>query len=138
MASRVDAELEHCEVTSMADIVAPSLAGPCLADDLIAVREDGDPPVGVRETADGVEEVPIEVPKRKRAAALARNLLMPYDKSAALLLWGALGLVVILLLETIACMIVLGPGRDRRLLRLPPRRWSRSTPTTRSPTVPAA
>ena len=110
MAARVDAELEHCEVTSMADIVAPSLAGPCLADDLIAVREDRDPPVGVRETPDGVDEVPIEVPKRKRAAALARNLLMPYDKSAALLLWGALGLVVILVLETIACMAVLGQG----------------------------
>jgi voltage-gated potassium channel Kch len=110
MAARVDAELEHCEVTSMADIVAPSLAGPCLADDLIAIREDRDPPAGVRETPDGVEEVPIEVPKRKRAAALTRNLLMPYDKSAALLLWGALGLVVILVLETIACMAVLGQG----------------------------
>ena len=35
--------IEHCEVTSMADIVAPSLAGPCLGEDLAAVRE-GDPP----------------------------------------------------------------------------------------------
>ena len=33
---------------------------------------------------------------------------MPYDKSAALLLWGALGLLVVLVLETIACMAVLG------------------------------
>ncbi len=30
MAGQVDRDLEHCEVTSMADIVAPSLAGPCL------------------------------------------------------------------------------------------------------------
>ena len=57
MAAQVDRELEHCEVTSMADIVAPSLAGPCLGDDLIAVREDRDPPAGLRETDDGVEEV---------------------------------------------------------------------------------
>jgi voltage-gated potassium channel Kch len=110
MAAQIARDVEHCEVTSMADIVAPSLAGPCLADDLIAVREDPDPPVGVREAGDGVEEVPIEVPDRKRAAALARALFTPYDKSAALLLWGALGLVAILVVETIACMAVLGQG----------------------------
>ena len=108
MAGHVERDVEHCEVTSMADIVAPSLAGPCLADDLIAVRDDADPPVGIREAADGVEEVPIEVPDRRRAAALGRALFTPYDKSAALLLWGALGLVVVLVLETIACMAVLG------------------------------
>jgi Trk K+ transport system NAD-binding subunit len=105
MAGQVDRELEHCEVTSMADVVAPSLAGPCLGDDLVAVRDDRDPPVGLLETG---EEVPIEVPDRRRASALASAVFAPYDKSAALLLWGALGLVVILLLETIACMAVLG------------------------------
>jgi hypothetical protein len=108
MAGQVAEGIEHCEVTSMADIVAPSLAGPCLNDELLAVREDADPPVGIREAGDGVREVPIEVPDRKHAAALVSAVLMPYDKSAALLLWGALGLVVILLLETIACMAVLG------------------------------
>jgi voltage-gated potassium channel Kch len=110
MALRVDRELEYCEVTSMADVVAPSLAGPCLGDDLTAVREDRDPPVGLRETSDGVEEVPIDVPDRRRAAVLAAAVFAPYDKSAALLLWGALGLVVILILETVACMAVLGQG----------------------------
>jgi voltage-gated potassium channel Kch len=110
MARQVARDVEHCEITSMADIVAPSLAGPCLGDDLIAIREDADPPVGVRETDDGVEEVPIEVPDRRRLSSLAQALFMPFDKSAALLLWGALGLVVVLLLETIACMAVLGQG----------------------------
>ena len=103
MAAQVDRELEHCEVTSMADIVAPSLAGPCLGDDLIAVREE--PPVGIVESG---EEVPIEVPDRRRVSSLAAAVFAPYDKSAALLLWGALGLVVILILETAACMAVLG------------------------------
>ena len=110
MAAQVTAEIEHCEVTSMADIVAPSLAGPCLGEDLIAIREDADPPVGIREKGDDVEEVPIEVPDRRRLASLAQAIVMPYDKSAALLLWGALGLVVILLLETAATMAVLGQG----------------------------
>jgi Trk K+ transport system NAD-binding subunit len=107
MAAQIDRELEHCEVTSMADIVAPSIAGPCLGDELIAVREDRDPPVGLLETA---EEVPIEVPDRRRFSSLAAAVFAPYDKSAALLLWGALGLVVVLILETIACMAVLGQG----------------------------
>jgi TrkA-N domain len=108
MAAQVERSIDHCEVTSMADIVAPSLAGPCLGD-LAAVRE-GDPPRGIRETDDGIEEVPLDVPSQRRASSLARALLTPYDKSAALLLWGALGLVVILLLETVACMAVLGQG----------------------------
>jgi len=108
MAAEVERSIAHCEVTSMADIVAPSLAGPCLGD-LAAIRE-GDPPRGIRETDDGIEEVPLELPSPRRASSLARALLTPYDKSAALLLWGALGLVVILLLETVACMAVLGQG----------------------------
>ncbi len=110
MAGQVDRDLEYCEVTSMADIVAPSLAGPCLSEDLTAIREDADPPVGIRESNGGVEEVPIEVPDQRRAAALASAVFAPYDKSAALLLWGALGLIVILVLETIACMAVLEQG----------------------------
>jgi Trk K+ transport system NAD-binding subunit len=105
MAAQIDRDLEHCEVTSMADIVAPSLAGPCLGDDLIAIREDRDPPVGVVESG---EEEPIEVPDRRRMSSLAAAVFAPYDKSAALLLWGALGLVVVLVLETVACMAVLG------------------------------
>lgn len=103
MAAQVDRDVEHCEVTSMADVVAPSLAGPCLGDDLIAIREE--PLVGIAESG---EEVSIDVPDRRRASALVSAVFAPYDKSAALLLWGALGLVVILILETVACMAVLG------------------------------
>jgi hypothetical protein len=111
MAGQVDRDLEHCEVTSMAEIVAPSLAGPCLGEDLVAVNDAGERPVGVRETGDGgVEETPIEVPDQRRVAALVSAVFAPYDKSAALLLWGALGLIVILVLETVACMAVLGQG----------------------------
>ena len=110
MAGQVDRDLEHCDVTSMADIVAPSLAGPCLGEELTAIREDADPPVGIRETEEGVQETPIEVPGQRRVAALLSAIFAPYDKSAALLVWGALGLIVILVLETIACMAVLGQG----------------------------
>ena len=111
MAGEVRSQIAHCEVTSMADIVAPSLAGPCLGDDLVAVQDVRDPPTGVREReGGGIEEVPLELPRRRRAWALAKALLTPYDKSAALLLWGALALVAILLIETAATMAVLGQG----------------------------
>ena len=56
------------------------------------------------------EGEPVEVPKRRRFAALARAILTPYDKSAALLLWGALGLLIILLMETVASMAALDQG----------------------------
>lgn len=110
MAAGIEEAIEHCTVSSMADIVAPSLAGPCLGDDLVAVRLDADPPVGVRETDDGVEEVPLDVPGRRRAGALARALLQPYDKSAVLLLIGGLGMILVLALETVGGVIVLGQG----------------------------
>jgi vacuolar-type H+-ATPase subunit F/Vma7 len=110
MAAAVRESIERCVVTSMADIVAPSLAGPCLADDLVAVRDDVEPPVGVRETEHGVEEVPLRLPKRRRALALVQSVARPYDKSAALMLWGALGLVALLVLETVVLIVGLGQG----------------------------
>ena len=110
MAAGIEEAIEHCTVSSMADIVAPSLAGPCLGDDLAAVRLNSQPPVGIRETDNGVEEVPLDVPGHRRAASLARAVLQPYDKSAALLLIGGLGLILVLALETIGGVIVLGQG----------------------------
>ena len=50
-------ELGDVEVTSMADIVAPSLAGPCLGEDLESVRIGEDGPVGLKTTGERVEEV---------------------------------------------------------------------------------
>jgi hypothetical protein len=106
VAEQVRDAIAPVTVTSMADIVAPSIAGPCLDEDLVALRE-ADPPVGIRETEDGVEEVPLEPPARDRLRALVHAVVRPYDKSAALLLWGALGLALVLLLETAVLMAVL-------------------------------
>jgi siroheme synthase (precorrin-2 oxidase/ferrochelatase) len=109
-AEQLQSQIGDCEVRAMADIVAPSLAGPALGEDLVAVRDELERPTGLRETADGVEEVELQVPQRRRWRALGRALLTPYDKSAALLLWGSLGLLAVLLIETAATMIVLGQG----------------------------
>ena len=42
MARQVEETIPHCQVTSVADIVAPTLAGPCLDADLVALRRSGD------------------------------------------------------------------------------------------------
>lgn len=103
-------KLGETDVTSLADIVAPSLAGPCLGDDIEAVRVTDDVPVGLKTTGDDIEEVPVEVPPRRQLRSALRALARPHDKSAALLLVGAIGLVVVLFAETIGAMIVLGQG----------------------------
>ena len=97
----------HCRIVAMADIVAPTLAGPCLDESLGALRLEDGHLVGLRTDGETVEEVSVTPPKRTRARGLASSLLRPYDKSAALLLYGAFGLLAILLVETAASAIVL-------------------------------
>ena len=108
MAEQVAGDLPNTHVTSLADIVSPSLAGPCIDERATAVSfEDGEPVLLV-EAGDDVEEEPIPPQKARRFEALARALFTPYDKSAGLLLYGAIGLVTVFLLETLTAMPVLG------------------------------
>ena len=79
----------------MADIVAPSLAGPCIEERFTSVSVENGTPVGLVEGDDDVTEVPISSPRPHRIEALARALFTPYDKSAGMLLFGAIGLVAI-------------------------------------------
>ena len=94
-------------MTSLADIVAPSLAGPCIDERFTAVALKDGRPVGLVERDDGVVEVPIESPRPHRVEALARALFTPYDKSAGMLLFGAIGLAAIFALETVTAMFTL-------------------------------
>src|SRR5215218_6397262 len=43
----LEEEIGNCTITSLAEVVAPSLAGPCLGDDLAALL-DTDPPTALR------------------------------------------------------------------------------------------
>jgi Trk K+ transport system NAD-binding subunit len=107
MASHVRDAIPHCDVTSLADIVAPSLAGPCLGDELVAVDPEHDPPLGLREDGDRAEHVELRVPAQRRVRSAVRAILQPYDRSAGLLLFGALGFIAVLILETIGGIAVL-------------------------------
>jgi voltage-gated potassium channel Kch len=96
------------EITSLADIVAPSLAGPCAGPGLAAVCEGADGPLAVRVDGDRAREEPFVAPEHgSRVLALLSALARPYDKSAALLVYGFLGLLAVLAGETIGAVIVL-------------------------------
>ena len=99
-------EIGNIAITSLAEIVAPSLAGPCLRDDLAAVL-DGDHPTGLRCDGGRVEPAPLPEVRARRARALATAILRPFDRSAALVFFGAVGLLLILIAETVAAAIVL-------------------------------
>jgi len=105
----LEQQIDNCTITSLADIVAPSLAGPCLADDLAAVL-DGERPVGVRCTGGEAETIALPRVRARRLRALATAVLRPFDRSAALVFFGAVGLLVILVAETLAAAAVLDQG----------------------------
>ena len=108
MAEQVAADLPNTHVTSLADIVAPSLAGPCIDGRATAVSfEDKTPSPLLVENDRELSEEPVPQLKAHRTEALARALFTPYDKSAGLLLYGAIGLVSVFLIETITAMPVL-------------------------------
>jgi Trk K+ transport system NAD-binding subunit len=102
----LEALIGNCTITSLADIVAPTLAGPCLGDDLSSVL-DGERPVGLRCRGGEVEVAPLPEVNVRRVRALATAIARPFDRSAALVFFGSIGLLTILLLETVAAAVVL-------------------------------
>ena len=98
--------VDNLTITSLADIVAPALAGPCLGDDLAAVLAEGRP-TGLRCSGGEVELAPLPEVRARRARALATAVLRPFDRSAALVFFGSVGLALILVAETIAAALVL-------------------------------
>lgn len=101
---QVERTIPDCTVTSVADIVAPVLAGPCLDADIVAVRRSDSGWVGVDGSGD---EVPLPDLRARRARALLEAVFAPYDRSAGLLFYGAIGLVAMLMFEWVGSMLVL-------------------------------
>ena len=104
IAEQIAETVPNCRVTSIADIVAPSLAGPCISEDLLAVLRDGERTVGLDEE---LEEVELPPRQAHRLRSLTAAVLRPYDRSAALLFYGFAGLVAMLCFELFGAMIVL-------------------------------
>lgn len=97
----------NCRIVSMASIVAPTLAGPCLDEDLGAVKVADGRVVGVSADGEDLDESDVDIPHRHRVRSLFRALFLPYDKSAALLFYGLIGLLAVLMIETVTASLVL-------------------------------
>jgi len=97
----------NCTIASLADIVAPTLAAPCFDDELAAVLDEGDRPVGLRCDEGAVEVVSLPEVRARRVRALASAIVKPFDRSAGLVFFGAIGLLVVLVFETVAAALVL-------------------------------
>jgi hypothetical protein len=84
----LEEQIGNCTVTSLADIVAPTLAGPCLGEDLAAVVDEVDRPVGLRSSEGSVEVASLPEVRARRARALLTAIAKPFDRSAGLVFFG--------------------------------------------------
>jgi Trk K+ transport system NAD-binding subunit len=100
----------NVRVMSMGDIVAPSLAAACLADDLLSVTRSGDPALGIRQGPNGPVTSPFALPPRNLGERLLMNLsslVHPFELSARTLLLGLLGFVSILVADSLVVALAL-------------------------------
>jgi hypothetical protein len=94
VAGELERAVRNVRVMSIADIVVPTLAGPCLDDRLLSVHRK---PGGLRATsaADGRPQIdPIELSARSRRGRLLADIhamLRPRELSAKILVGGTLG-----------------------------------------------
>ncbi len=115
VAAELQDTVANVRVLSMAQIVAPALAGPCLDPGLVSLlRGPTDPDahgVGV-----GVgEEGPRHMPRTwstpgpgQRIAANLEALLRPFDASARILVYGLAGFLAVLAVETVVTVLAKG------------------------------
>jgi voltage-gated potassium channel Kch len=115
VAEELERTVENLRVLSMADIVAPAFAGPCLDPELMSLA--GDPSAGAGATK-GIG-APSGEPERQELA-IARTgppsrtlraleaLVRPFDPSARILVIGLVGFVGVLTLETVVAALALG------------------------------
>jgi voltage-gated potassium channel Kch len=110
VARELERTVRNVRVMSMADIVVPTLAGPCLDDRLLSVHRTAGGLRAVRAGDCGPQIGPIDLPTRSRRARLLAGLgamLRPHELSAKILVGGAIGFLLILAMDAIATMLVL-------------------------------
>lgn len=102
--------VRNARVMSMADIVAPSLAGACLGDDLLSVRRTDGRVFGIRSGEEGPVSAPLALHRPNLGERLLANvvsLLRPFELSARTLLAGLLGFLLILVADTAVVSLAL-------------------------------
>jgi hypothetical protein len=111
VAKHLQDTVENVRVLSMADIVAPTFAGPCLDPELVSLVPG---PSGT-ESVGPVDGRPQHVPPRwstpgraRRVIASLEALARPFDSSARILVYGVFGFLAVLVVETLVTMLVEG------------------------------
>ncbi len=110
VADQLHRAVPTCQVTSMADAVATTLAGPCVTEGLESLARLPGGLAGVREAGDGIEVVPLHIPHRPRVARLlheVRGVLRPFDVNARFLVAGFAGFLAILALDAVVTGLTL-------------------------------
>jgi voltage-gated potassium channel Kch len=111
IARQVTARTRNCTVQSLADVVVPSIAGPCIDPALAALQTDGGRLRGLREHAGNVTPVGVQTNGRLRRLLLsAESQLRPYGASSRMLVAGSVGLVALLVLDTLLAMFARDAG----------------------------
>ena len=108
VAAHLQGTVPNARVLSMADIVTPAFAGPCLDPKLISlVRCAGAVwGVGAANEEPRLLEPSWSSPGRgRRLLARLGGLIRPFDASARILVYGLLGLVMILLTDTLVTVL---------------------------------
>ena len=113
VAAQVERTVENVRVLSMADIVAPALAGPCVDARLISVTRAAPEPQGIVADDDGGE--PRTVPPFwhtptiwRRVLDTLESLVRPFAPSARILVAGLFGVLGVLVVETAVTMAASG------------------------------
>ena len=110
VAVELERGVRNARVMSMADIVVPTLAGPCLNERLLSLHRTSGGLRAVRDGDEGPRIAPIDARARSRGARLAADIgamLRPHELSAKILLGGIMGFILVLAIDAIATMIVL-------------------------------
>jgi voltage-gated potassium channel Kch len=108
VAARLHETADNVHVLSMADVVAPAFAGPCLGDRTLAVVHGPSGYEGVEAVDGEPRRVPPSWPTPgllQRAIANLEALARPFGAAARMLVAGLLGIVAVLVLETIVTML---------------------------------
>jgi Trk K+ transport system NAD-binding subunit len=119
VAAELQDTMANVRVLSMAQIVAPALAGPCLDPGLLSLlrgpTDSGPGPdmhgVGVGVGGEGPRRVPrtwTTPGPAQRVAANLEALLRPFDSSARILVYGLVGFLAVLVVETVVTALAKG------------------------------
>jgi voltage-gated potassium channel Kch len=108
VAAQLQDAVENVSVLSMADIVAPSFAGPCLDPELMSLTRGPSGAHGIG----ALDGKPQRVPPRwsrpgraRMALAHVEALIQPFDASARILVAGLIGFFAVLVVETLVTVL---------------------------------